>query len=255
MRKRVREFNRKSNKVGSQGSNLESAPCLQTWSALEEHLIHKPDSIGTITVRASNEKKLRQILDQYSMSGTTVRVSDEIGSPIAAELRVNEYTEDELFDALNFEKPRIIVMLDQITDTRNLGSIARTAAFFGIKWMIMPRDRQASITTATLSAAQGAFAHVNSATVVNLARVIDRLKDELNYWVIGTAMQGEPIKNLIGQYDHVVVILGNEATGMRSLTAKKCDRITTIPGHETRVESLNIAVAAGICLHELSSSR
>lgn len=254
MRKRVREYNRKGiNKSGSSGKDTVGNPCLVSWSALEEHLAHKPESVRKICVRSFNEKKLWQILGEYQQAAIPVTIDDDIGSPIEAELALDQYSEDEFFEAIGHSKPKLIAVLDQVTDTRNIGSIARSAAFFGVKWIVMPRDRQASITTATLATAQGAFAHVNPVTVVNLSRTLDRLKSELNIWVIGTAMDGEPIRCVTGQYDNVAIILGNEAKGMRPLTTKKCDRIVTIPGHESRVESLNIAVAAGICFHELST--
>ena len=254
MRKRVREYNRKGfNKTGNAGKDIVGNPYLVSWSALEEHLIHKPGSIKRISVRSNNEKKLWQILGEHEQTAIPVAINDDMGSPIEAELTLDQYSEDEFFEAIELSKPPLILVLDQVTDTRNIGSIARSAAFFGIKWMIMPRDRQASITTATLATAQGAFAHVNPVTVVNLSRTLDRMKSELNIWVIGTAMDGEPIRELVGQYDHAALVLGNESKGMRPLTAKKCDRIATIPGTKSRVESLNIAVAAGICFHELAT--
>lgn len=256
MRKRAREFNRKGHKNNVIASkDVDVHPHLLSWSALEEHLQHKPKSIKKIAVRSHNENKLWQLLGQYGQVAIPVSVNDEMGSPIQAELSLEQYSEDEFFEALERNKPKLILVLDQVTDTRNLGSIARSAAFFGIPWIVMPRDRQASITTATLSTAQGAFAHVNPVNVVNLSRTLERLKSDLNIWVIGTAMEGEPVHELSGQYEHAAIVLGNEAKGMRPLTTKKCDRIVTIPGHKTRVESLNIAVAAGICFHELSTLR
>jgi 23S rRNA (guanosine2251-2'-O)-methyltransferase len=180
-----------------------------------------------------------------------VQINPELTHGFRAEVSLAELSEDELFAALAEQPVPLVLAVDQITDTRNLGAIARSAAFFGVPYLIMPRDRQAAITSASLAAAQGGFAYVSPIWVTNLSRCLRRLKDEAAYWVFGADMAGEAFAP--GQLDHdrMVLVMGREDRGLRPLTKKTCDHLIGIAGAERRVESLNVAVATGICLHQL----
>jgi len=227
---------------------------LDSWSALEEYLRSSPEALVRLEVQAAAEPKLRSLLEEYG-SQLKPMVRTDLTQPFRAELTVPEWGESDLFaDISGNQKPCVLIALDQITDTRNLGAIARSAAFFGIPWLIMPKDRQASITGGTISAAQGAFAFVRPVFVTNLSRTLIELK-ELGFWVLGTDMEGEPVNAVTGQYERVVLVLGSEDRGMRSLTRRNCDRMIAIPRAARGVESLNVAVAAGIFLHELRSTQ
>ena len=81
-----------------------------------------------------------------------------------------------------------VLALDHVTDPRNLGAIVRTAAYYGIKYIILPKDRQVLLTPASVGTAQGGFALTNLVVVTNLARFLGVLKSK-NYWVIGAALR------------------------------------------------------------------
>lgn len=224
---------------------------LESWSALSEYLQCAPNMLIRIEVQDASYEKMLKMLQQYDCKIKPV-VQSELLSPFRAELKIPEYSEMELLEALtDKEGPSLILALDQITDTRNLGAIARSAAYFGVTWLVMPRDRQAAITSGALASAQGAFAYVKPVYVTNLSRTLTNLK-ELGFWVLGTDMDGEPLNAVLGLYEKMVLVLGSEDRGMRSLTRKNCDRIIAIARQTQGVESLNVAVAAGIFLHQLS---
>ncbi|MFW7377938.1 MAG: 23S rRNA (guanosine(2251)-2'-O)-methyltransferase RlmB [Oligoflexus sp.] len=223
---------------------------LNSWSALQEYLRASPSSLLRIEVQPASETKIKILLENHQVN---IRPSVRTDLPTAfrAEIKVVEWSESDMLDDLTENRASSLVLaLDQITDTRNLGAIARSAAFFGVPWLIMPKDRQANITGGTISAAQGAFAFVKPVFVTNLSRTLTQLKEQ-GFWVLGTDMNGESVSTVTGLYDRTVLVLGSEDRGMRTLTRRNCDRMIAIDSHSQGVESLNVAVAAGIFLHQL----
>ncbi len=150
-------------------------------------------------------------------------------------------------------KPQLYLVLDGVTDPRNLGACMRSAWAAGVDAVIVPRDRSASLTPVARKTADGAAEAVPFAAVTNLARVLDFMRDHA-IETVGLAGEGSEII-----YDHkfapaVAVIMGSEESGMRRLTREKCDAIVRIPMNE-HVESLNVSVAAGITLFETVRQR
>ena len=93
------------------------------------------------------------------------------------------------------------------------------------------------------------FALCDLVTVVNLARTLEQLKEK-GYWIVGTAMDGEPVERVTAtSYDKVVLVLGNEESGLSQGIRKLCDRLASIPAPGNTLESLNVSVAAGIFLY------
>jgi 23S rRNA (guanosine2251-2'-O)-methyltransferase len=144
----------------------------------------------------------------------------------------------------------ILIALDHITDPRNFGAIVRSAAFFGIKNIVIPTDRQAPITNAAVNTSMGGFALTDISTVTNLTRALEDLK-KAGYWIIGTDAKGEEVADVKGFYDKIVLVLGSEDKGISHNVRKNCDRMIRITGTENGIESLNVSVAAGILIHEL----
>ena len=147
----------------------------------------------------------------------------------------------------------LVLILDHITDTRNLGAIARTAAFLGVKHIIVPDKRQAPVNDTTFTTAQGAFAALDLIKVVNISRVLKTLQKE-GYWVLGADMVGENIGVIKGIYDKVALVLGAEDKGISQQVRKQCDRMVKIDGADSSIDSLNVSVAAGILMHSIVTS-
>ena len=143
----------------------------------------------------------------------------------------------------------VVVILDRVTDPRNIGAVLRSAAAFGALGIIVP-DRHAPEETGTLAkAASGALEHVPLVRVSNLARALTTLQQG-GFWIAGmTAHHSVPLHKA-GLSGKIGLVLGSEGTGMRPLTEKHCDLLVHLP-IEGRVESLNVSNAAAIGLYEL----
>ncbi|MGJ9421439.1 23S rRNA (guanosine(2251)-2'-O)-methyltransferase RlmB [Aeromicrobium sp. CF3.5] len=175
---------------------------------------------------------------------------------IAIKLNAYDYaTIDDLLDraAERAEDP-LVVVLDGITDPRNLGAIIRSASGFGAHGVVIPERRAAQITAAAWKTSAGAAARVPVARVTNLTRAVKQLQ-EAGLMVIGLAADGEvelPDSTLID--GPVALVIGSEGKGLSRLVGETCDQIASIP-MSTGLESLNAGVAAGVSLYAVSRVR
>ena len=136
----------------------------------------------------------------------------------------------------------IVIVLDEISDPHNLGSIIRVAECGGVDGIIIPERRSAQVNDN----------HVKIARVVNLNTAIEKLKDN-GFWVTGAELGGEDLykADLTGK---LCLVIGSEGFGIRKLVKENCDRIVTIP-MRGKVNSLNASVACGIVLFEALRQR
>jgi 23S rRNA (guanosine2251-2'-O)-methyltransferase len=146
------------------------------------------------------------------------------------------------------EEPAFLLVLDGITDPRNLGACLRVADAAGVHAVIAPKDRAVGLTDVAAKTACGAAETVPYVMVTNLARTLRELQ-EREIWVIGTAGEAESDLYAAEWPKATAWVLGAEGEGMRRLTRENCDQLVKIPMHGT-VESLNVSVAAGVCLFE-----
>ena len=141
-----------------------------------------------------------------------------------------------------------ILILDELTDPHNLGSIARTADATGVDAIVIPKHRAVGITPTAVKASTGALQHVPVVRVTNLSQTLDKLK-EAGFWTFGTDMDGTTYSkwNTSGK---VALVIGNEGKGIGQNLKKQVDEMITIPmvGH---VQSLNASVAASILMYEI----
>jgi len=148
---------------------------------------------------------------------------------------------------------RVVLAADHITDEGNLGALIRTAAFFGVQGLILPRDRSAQVTGKLLKRTSGAYLHLPVAQVVNLGRALDTLRDR-GFWIVGAAGEGSVSIYEFDWNRDTVLILGSESKGLSRSMRDRCDELVRIPGKGT-VESLNVSVAGGIILAEMARRR
>ncbi|PCS00465.1 23S rRNA (guanosine(2251)-2'-O)-methyltransferase RlmB [Lactococcus fujiensis] len=169
--------------------------------------------------------------------------------------RVSEFAYADLDDILSQLKEKgaaTILILDELTDPHNLGSIARTADATGVDAIIIPKHRSVGITPVAVKASTGALQYVPVIRVTNISQALTKLKDN-DFWIFGTDMDGTPYHkwNTAGK---IALIIGNEGKGIALNLKKQVDEMITIPmtGH---VQSLNASVAAGVLMYEIYKNR
>jgi 23S rRNA (guanosine2251-2'-O)-methyltransferase len=153
---------------------------------------------------------------------------------------------EDLLDSI--EGPAFLLVLDGVTDPRNLGACLRVADGAGVHAVIAPKDHACPLNETAIQTASGAADSVPYIMVTNLARSIDVLEDR-SITVIGTADGAEQSLYEADVPASVAWALGAEGVGLRRLTRERCDRLVSIP-MAGQVESLNVSVAAGIVLFE-----
>lgn len=197
-----------------------------------------------IVIQHVDKRKLDQLAPGVQHQGVVAQAA-----PFA-------YTEvaDILAAAEAKGEPPFLLLLDEIEDPHNLGSILRTADCTGVHGVIVPKRRSAQITATVSKTSAGAVEYVPVARVTNLGQTIDRLK-ELGVWVVGTDVDTD--QNLFGSdifTGPVAVVIGNENKGMGRLIREKCDVLLKLP-MAGRINSLNASVAAGVIMYEVLRRR
>ena len=168
-------------------------------------------------------------------------------------LAIDEYEYAHLDDVAT---GNLLVMLDGITDTHNVGAIARSAAAFGTSGLVLPSRRSAGITASAWKASAGALSRLPVARVTNLRAALETLHEQ-GWMSIGLDGQAELSFDDIDQdviTDKVVIVIGSEGEGISRLVSQTCDFLVSIPMVHQQ-ESLNASVAAGIALNSVFSRR
>jgi 23S rRNA (guanosine2251-2'-O)-methyltransferase len=153
---------------------------------------------------------------------------------------------DQLLDAV--QGIPFLLILDGVQDPHNLGACLRTADAAGVHAVIAPKDSAVGLTATVCKVASGAAQTVPYVRVTNLARAMDGLK-ERGIWIFGAAAEAHASIYEADLNGPLSLALGGEGRGLRRLTRERCDSLVRVP-MLGNVESLNVSVAAGICLYE-----
>ena len=164
---------------------------------------------------------------------------------------VEPYPYSGLGEILSTPEPLVLV-LDGVTDPRNLGAVLRAADAAGASGVVIPKDRAVGVTAAAVKASAGASEHVRVARVTNLRRAVDTMKGE-GLWVYAAEVGGPPYTEL-DFAGAVALVLGSEGRGVRRLVREGCDGTVSIPMLGA-VESLNVSVACAVLLYEARRRR
>lgn len=168
----------------------------------------------------------------------------------------SEYKYCTVDDILNVatekNEPNFILILDEVADPHNFGSIIRVCECLGVHGIIISKNRSCPVNETVIKTSAGAINYVKIAKVTNINTEIERLKKK-DVWVYACELGGINIKaaNLRG---NIAIVIGSEGFGVSSLTRKLCDDIITI-GMKGKVNSLNASVATGIVLNEVCNQR
>lgn len=171
-----------------------------------------------------------------------------------AEVRpMRPWTEDDLLEALREAHSPLVLALDGVQDPHNLGACLRTADACGVLAVVVPKDRAAQVNATVRKVAAGAAETTPVVTVTNLSRTLKLLKDA-GLWVVGAAGEAEQLASTADLTGPLVLVMGAEGSGLRELTRKNCDFLVKLP-QIGAVESLNVSVATGMLLYEITRQR
>ncbi|MCX7797418.1 MAG: 23S rRNA (guanosine(2251)-2'-O)-methyltransferase RlmB [Melioribacter sp.] len=173
---------------------------------------------------------------------------------IAIKRSYNFYEINELIEISKKSVYPLLLLLDSIQDTHNLGAIIRTAECAGVDGIVITTNNTAPINETVEKASAGALSHVKICKVNNLNQVIKLLKEN-GYWVVGSYISDNSKDYTELDYRFpLALILGNEEKGIRKLIASNCDYLVKIP-LKGKINSLNVSVAAGVLLFGILEKR
>lgn len=214
---------------------------------------------------AKGDRTLQRIIDAAKAANVPIqflernRLDEVAETPshqgVIAYVAAHHYV--ELEDILNNAKEKgespFLVILDEITDPHNLGSILRTANGAGVHGVVIPKRRSVGLNATVAKTSAGAVEYTPVARVSNIAQAIDKLKEQ-GVWVYGTAV-GATTSYCDADYSGgVALIIGSEGEGMSRLVESKCDFLLSIP-MSGEIQSLNASVAAGILMYKILERR
>jgi 23S rRNA (guanosine2251-2'-O)-methyltransferase len=189
----------------------------------------------------SSDAQLTQLAGTARHQGVVARVE-----PLA-----QRHSLDDVLDEI--EGPPLLLVLDGVTDPHNLGACLRVADGAGAHAVIAPKDHAVGLNATVAKVASGAAETVPYLMVTNLSRSLNEMK-ERDIRIVGTSDDAERTLYELDLSGPVALVLGAEGSGLRQLTKKTCDALVRIP-MAGAVESLNVSVAAGVCLYEALRQR
>ena len=238
---------------------MSSARLIFGFHAVTAKLRHDPESVKEVLLDAGrHDKRAGDLLRHVALHGVRLtpveaRRLDAMlpgarhqGVVARLEGGRKAFHLDDVLDTL--EEPPFLLVLDGVTDPRNLGACLRVADAAGAHAVIAPKDRAAGLTEVAAKTASGAAESVPYVMVTNLARCLRELR-ERDIQVIGTAGEAGDDLYRATWPSATAWVFGAEGEGMRRLTRENCDQLVRIPMFGS-VESLNVSVAAGVCLFE-----
>ena len=227
----------------------------------------EPERVLTLfALKGRDDQRLKRIFELAEPFGVSIQKASRdsleklAGQPfhqgVVAAVRPHPtLNEADLEKLIQDNSNAFLLALDQVTDPHNLGACIRTAAAMGVHAVVVPRDRSASLTPTARKVAAGGAEKVKFIQVTNLARTLDKIKNEFNVRVVGTMLDEEALPihecDLTGP---IAIIMGAEDTGLRPITQAQCDYKVYIP-MQGNLQSLNVSVATGMALYEACRQR
>ncbi len=227
-------------------------------------LLSRPESV-TRLVLGGKESYHRDLIDLARSSGVTPELL-----PWPEFRRVGGVTDDDKHQGIvALTTPRrilteadldgladagVILALDQISDPQNLGTILRSAAFFGVDAVLVLKNRAAEVSPLVARVAVGGAELVSIVRITNLARSLQILKGH-GFWIYGLDERGDATLAQTEFDPKTVLVVGAEGEGLRQRTRGECDALVRIPGGQAGLESLNAGVATAVALAEVFRGR
>ncbi len=235
--------------------------------AVSALLARSPEKITEIHLQKGREDgKIQELCEQaarFGISCTRVEKKQLLAwaqggnhQGVVAKVRPAQARDEGFLKALLERRsdPVLLLVLDSVTDPHNLGACLRTAEAVGVDAVIAPKDKASGLTPVVRKVSVGAAELIPFVQVTNLARTLEMLQ-RMGVWVLGTAL--DEASSSLYKADlrgNLALVMGAEGTGMRRLTQQQCDGLIHIP-MAGQIQSLNVSVAAGVCLFEAYRQR
>ena len=228
---------------------------LKSDTTIEYLCVSKGDLEGSIKVVLSLAKDKNVVIKEVDRRKLNEMCGGANHQGVIAKVTPFKYS--EVTDIINRAKRKgedpFIVILDEIEDPHNLGSIIRTAELCGVHGIIIPKRRNVGVTPTVYKCSAGAIEHMRIAKVTNINATIDQLKEE-GIWIYGADIDGKDFSYNTNFSGACALVIGSEGRGISKLTLKKCDVLVKIP-MIGKINSLNASVAGGIMMYEVLKGR
>lgn len=224
---------------------------MKTGKTIESILIQKGtvgQSINKLIALAKDKKIVIKEVDKQKLNNMSDTGMHQGVIAITTPYKYSEAEEILEYARSKGENPFIII-LDEIEDPHNFGSIVRTAEICGVHGIIIPKRRNVGVTPTVYRASVGAVEHVKIAKVTNINTYIDQLKEQ-GVWIYGADMHGKDFCYDVKFDGAIALVIGSEGRGISKLTLNKCDVLVKIP-MIGKINSLNASVAGGILMYEV----
>lgn len=224
---------------------------LRTDKEVEKLYILKGDLKGSIKKIMGMAKDKGIVIQQVDKNKLDTLSEGTVHQGVVAAISEYEYVDIESIIQLaqkRHEDPFILI-LDEIEDPHNLGSIIRTAECAGVHGIIIPKRRSATVNATVYKSSAGAVEHMLISKVTNISNTIETLKEK-GLWIYGADMKGEDYHFNTSMKGAIALVIGSEGKGIGRLVKEKCDVLVKIP-MMGKVSSLNAANAASILIYEV----
>lgn len=205
----------------------------------------RPEQVAKLKIKAS--KKNIIVKD--------VKKKIENSQGVVAYISDYDYyiTFKEFLESAVKEKNSTVLILDGVQDPRNFGALIRSAEIFGVKGIIIPERNSVKINETVVKTSTGAIEYVRIIKVKNIAETIDQLK-KYDFWIYGAEGSAKKYYYEENYTAKTALVLGSEGFGIRKKVREHCDILIKIP-MKGKINSLNVSVAGGILLSEISKNR
>jgi 23S rRNA (guanosine2251-2'-O)-methyltransferase len=228
---------------------------------VRELLAAAPGAIRVLYVKAGAQTRFAGEIEAARIQGASVIAAEDdalarmAGSEarhqgLVAIMREYQYAP---FEEVIAEAYDPLLVIDGVTDPRNLGAIMRSAECAGVRAIVIARDRTVGITPIAVKSSAGAWVHLRIARCGNVAQALEALK-QAGYWVVALAPAGDVSIYQLDTSRRLAFVLGSEGRGVREIVRKSADFVASIPMHG-RIDSLNVSVAAAVALFEVARRR
>lgn len=234
------------------------------FHAITSRIRQHPESIQEVFLdETRNDQRAQQLITLAKHQGIQISICNAMKlhkiagtthhqGVVASILTIqNRVTIETILD--NLSANTLLLLLDGVKDPYNLGACLRIADAFGVQAVVVPKDNAVGLTSTVYKVASGSAENIPLISVTNFARTIRLLKQQ-GIWVIGAAINTNDTLDNIKLSGPIAWVLGSEGEGLRKLTQENCDQLARIP-MIGQVNSLNVSVAAGICLFETLRQR